>query len=86
MLTKLIPLSGISLRRPCWNRVIAFDASEQAGVVVFAETTAVWIARLTDVAFQGSTKSTESQQIISRFVKVHNWVTAFVHDGEENSI
>ena len=92
MVAKVSLLSYIRLNRPIWHRVIAFDASNLAGAVVFTDTSSDWVQLLASISLidmaddhitgePGSSTGDSYQgfQQVARFVRNHRWKTAFSH-------
>ena len=87
MSASLSCLSQIRITRKEWNRVIAFDACEYGGAVVYTDTTDEWIQQLSQCSFHPFTSCNpehmssppHSHNRLEEFIRNHKWKTAFTH-------
>lgn len=86
-MSRLILLSEVNLNRPIWSTVIAFDASQHSGAVVYTRTDLSTLHDLSSGALGSSSVHVDGipsrvgthSGFISDFVQGSNWIVAFTH-------
>lgn len=76
MMSTLVPLSRVDVRRSTWGVAVCFDASEIAGAVVYGDADP---RELDPMAAPRNVEKVEWKKAVSGFVQSVEWNTAFAH-------